>query len=191
MLWAIAAIMLAIILLILSFGIHVPRLERQISPEEFGPVQKEAEQAGTKSLLVESPQVEIKKTEVILLGADGSVRLRIRSDYAVSKKGIIRIPTAEFELNFKGNRRLYLLAKDLTYEVGEESASVSGQLYGEVTPLGQRFSASKLYWNRKSAKVILENAHLVDPVFEVRAEKITYDLSTNELEVEEGVEVNF
>jgi len=169
----------------------LPGLDQPVSPEVYRPLQPEQETPSPGSILQTSPQVEVSKTEIIVMSPDGRVKLRVRSEYAMSEKGVVRVPSCEFEIFFEGDRKIYLVARDLTYQVGEELAEITGALYGEISPYRQRFQANKLIWKRKEYLVQILGATLADPAFNVTAGRIDLDLKTDSLTIQEGVEVRF
>ncbi len=191
LIWLFITLICAIILLFVSFGLRTPQENNGELTEALLQKDGGGEASASKNIIVESPQIEVKGTEVILSNADGSVKMRIRSDYGVSVKGVVSIPFAEFELNFEGDRKLYFMAKFLTYKVIEDMAEVSGSLSGEITPLGQRFSAKRLVWDRRAFKVTIEKVIIKDPAFEVSAGKAEFDIKTGELNIIEGAHLSF
>ena len=175
----------------MSFRLQLPGIDQAVSPEVYQPLQPELESPSPGAILQTSPQVEVSKSEISVMSPDGRVKLRIRSDYAMSEKGVVKVPFCEFEIFFEGDRKIYLVAKDLTYQVEEEFADVTGSLYGEISPYRQRFQANKLIWKRKENLVQILGANLTDPAFSVSAGSIVLDLKTNRLTIQEGVEVKF
>ncbi len=164
--------------------------KQPIAPEEFRPVQEPSEESPATSI-IKSSELMVKHTEITLSSPDGLAKVRLRSEYLVSEKGTFSLPSAEFEFFFKENKKLYLLARNLTYTVTGDIARVSGSLMGEVVPSSQRFVAKNLVWLRPLNMVRLSEVELIDPAFRVRAKYITINLETNELEISEEVEVNF
>ncbi len=191
-LWIVAIALAVIVLLLISFRYQSSKINDNPLPSwELSLPLQEEDLKGAERVILESPRVEVNGTDLVVSSGDGEVKMRISSDYAVSKEGIVSVPFAQFELFFKEDRKVLLYARDLTYRILEDSAQVSGELSGEITPLGQRFSAKGLVWNRKSSKVALKGVGLIDPFFSVNASHLEYDIETNVLQVKEGAEVRF
>jgi hypothetical protein len=194
LLWAlIALVVLALISFVFMF--RPPQAERiTLDPASYTPpearLEAEREEAGEDPLLTDPPDVSIKETEIVLSSPDGEIQMRLSSGEASSKEGVVSLPEAELEFYFKDRRKLYLLARDLTYTLKEEVAEVSGALSGEMPSLKMRFTAEGVVWNQRESALTLKRATLVDPAFEVDAQDILVDVKQDTLQVLGGVRVN-
>jgi hypothetical protein len=194
LLWSFAAVVvLALIAFVFLF--RPPQARRiALDPESYTPpearLEREREQAGEDPLLANPPDVSVKETEIVLSSPDGQIQMRLSSGEAFSKEGVVSLPEAELEFYFKDRRKLYLLARDLTYTLKEEVAEVSGELSGEIASLKMRFTAEGVTWNQRESALTLKRATLVDPAFEVDAQDILVDVKEDTLQVLGGVRVN-
>ena len=194
LLWAlIALVVLALISFVFMF--RPPQAERiALDPASYTPpearLEAEREEAGEDSLLADPPDVSIKETEIVLSSTDGEIQMRLSSGEASSKEGVVSLPEAELEFYFKDRRKLYLLARNLTYTLKEEVAEVSGALSGEMPSLKMRFTAEGVTWDQRESALTLKRATLVDPAFEVDAQDILVDVKEDTLQVLGGVRVN-
>jgi len=194
LLWALVAlVVLALISFVFLF--RPPPAQRiAIDPESYTPsearLEAEREEAGENPLLTNPPDVNIKETEIVLSSTDGQIQMRLSSGEASSKEGVVSLPEAELEFYFKDRRKLYLLARDLTYTLKDEIAEVSGELSGEIPSLKMRFTAEGVVWDQRESALTLKRATLVDPAFQVDAQDIRVDVKDDTLQVLGGVRVN-
>ncbi len=193
-LWTLmAVIVLALILLVFRTRL-APVEQIAIDPESYTPaaarLERERAEAGENPLLANPPDVTVKGTEIVLSSPNGELKMRLTSAEAFSKEGIVSLPQAEIEFVLGDQRKLHLLAEDLTYTLKEETAEVSGRLSGEIDSLGMRFTATGILWDQRSRELTLQGATLVDPAFNVEARDILVDVKNDTLQVLGGVRVN-
>jgi len=191
--WAILTLVVAGALAALAFRANFGATQREINPAEFHPPAAGIDSGtdGTRAAPAENlPDVRIRQTDVILSSPDGKMKLRLHSDAASASEGVVELPQAELEFFFAEEKKLYLLARDVRYEIRDETATVSGDLSGEIPALGERFTAKGLTWDRSSHTLTLEQATLIDPAFRTQARDITLNVRDDRLEIAGGVEVD-
>jgi len=191
--WTIATLAVVLGLVLLAFRANFGVNQRSINPASFHPPPAEglAEQAAETSTSAPGnlPDMEVKETEIVLSSPDGLMRLRLHSDAASASQGVIELPRAEVEFFFADEKKLFLVARNVRYEVRDERAVVEGDLSGEIPALRERFTARGLTWDRGSHILTLNQVMLVDPAFRTEAREVTLDLANDLLEITGGVDV--
>jgi len=191
--WTVLTVVVVGTLLALAFLVKFGANQRSISPESFKPppTTGPSERSSSSSTPdIESlPDVEVKGTEIVLSSPDGQMQLRLHSELGSAADGLVELPEAELEFFFQGGKKLYLLAKNIRYEMQEETAVVNGDLSGEILALRERFTAQGLTWDRHSHILTIRQATLADPGFRTQARDITLDVKNDLLEILGGVEV--
>lgn len=191
--WTILTLVVVSALVLVAFRANFRANQRDINPEAFQPppAPQHAQSAvPSQGAAVEGlPDVEVKQTQIVLSSPDGQMKLRLYSRAATASEGTVELPQAKLEFFFADEKKLFLLARNVRYEMHEQTAVVEGELSGEIPALRERFTAKGLTWDRRTHTLTLKQATLVDPAFRTEAQDIRLDVKNDLLEITGGVSV--
>ncbi len=136
------------------------------------------------------PDFVVEKAEIVLSEADGSLKLRFKTDRIIGEDATVGVKEIEAVFALESGESLVFTATDSLYRIQGKLATVDGEVSGEIPERGQKFTAKRLSWSEDSAVITAFNVSMSDPQFEASGKTMRIELSTGVIEIEDGVRMD-